>query len=110
MDGFGRHTPRSPTGTQGFAHSPPDPASRDVSEPSGRFQARTGKEEPAMTNEGTVDRVVRVAIGVALLSITMVGPQTPWGYVGLVPLATGLFGFCPLYRLVGISTCKVPAK
>jgi len=63
-----------------------------------------------MTNEGTVDRVVRVAIGVALLSITMVGPQTPWGYVGLVPLATGLFGFCPLYRLVGLSTCPVPRR
>jgi hypothetical protein len=63
-----------------------------------------------MTNEGTVDRVVRVLIGVALLSTTMVGPQTPWGYVGLVPLATGLLGFCPLYRLVGLSTCKVPAK
>ncbi len=63
-----------------------------------------------MTNEGTADRVIRVALGVALLSLTVVGPHTPWGLVGLVPLATGLFGFCPLYRLVGISTCKVPAK
>ena len=63
-----------------------------------------------MTNEGTADRVIRVVLGLGLLSLTMVGPQTPWGYVGLVPLATGLLGFCPLYRLVGINTCKVPAK
>ncbi len=63
-----------------------------------------------MTNEGTADRVIRVAIGLALLSLTVVGPHTPWGWVGLVPLATGLLGFCPLYRLIGISTCKVQAK
>lgn len=63
-----------------------------------------------MTNEGTADRVIRVVIGLALLSITMVGPHTPWGYVGLVPLATGLFGFCPLYRLVGLSTCPVSRR
>jgi hypothetical protein len=68
------------------------------------------KEKPAMTNEGTADRVIRVVLGLGLLSITMVGPQTPWGYVGLVPLATGILGFCPLYRLVGVNTCKVPAK
>lgn len=63
-----------------------------------------------MTNEGTVDRVVRVVIGLGLLSLAFVGPQTPWGYVGFVPLATGLIGFCPLYRLVGINTCGVKAK
>jgi hypothetical protein len=63
-----------------------------------------------MTNEGTVDRAIRVVIGVALLSLTMVGPHTPWGFLGLVPLATGVLGFCPLYRLVGVNTCGVPAK
>ncbi len=63
-----------------------------------------------MTNEGTADRVIRVVLGLALLSLTVFGPATPWGYVGIVPLATGIFGFCPLYRLVGISTCRVPAK
>jgi len=61
-----------------------------------------------MTNEGTLDRVVRVALGIALLSLTVVGPQSLLGLIGLVPLATGLFGFCPLYRLVGVSTC--PAR
>ncbi len=63
-----------------------------------------------MTNEGTADRVIRVVLGLALLSITMVGPKTPWGYMGLVPLATGILGFCPLYRLVGINTCGIPKK
>lgn len=59
------------------------------------------------TNEGTLDRALRVAAGLALLSLTVVGPQTMWGLVGLVPLATGLVGFCPLYRIFGISTCAV---
>jgi hypothetical protein len=55
-------------------------------------------------NEGTIDRVVRVALGIALLSLVFVGPKTWIGFVGLVPLVTGLVGFCPLYRLVGIRT------
>jgi len=58
-----------------------------------------------MKNEGTVDRTVRVVAGLVILSLTLVGPQSLWGLVGLVPLATGIFGFCPLYRLVGINTC-----
>jgi hypothetical protein len=42
--------------------------------------------------------------------MAFVGPQTPWGWIGLVPLATGILGSCPLYTLFGISTCKVRAK
>lgn len=57
-----------------------------------------------MTNEGTLDRAIRIIVGVGLLSLTVVGPRTLMGLVGLVPLGTGLFGFCPLYRLVGINT------
>ncbi|HTP27069.1 MAG TPA: DUF2892 domain-containing protein [Anaeromyxobacteraceae bacterium] len=57
-----------------------------------------------MTNEGTADRVIRVVLGVALLSLTLVGPSTPWGLVGLVPLVTGIVGFCPIYRFVGVKT------
>ncbi len=57
-----------------------------------------------MANEGTLDRTLRVIVGLALLSLVFVGPATPWGLVGLVPLLTGLVGFCPLYRLVGIDT------
>lgn len=56
-------------------------------------------------NEGNVDRVLRVVLGVALLSLVFVGPQSWWGLVGLVPLMTGLVGSCPLYTLFGVSTC-----
>jgi hypothetical protein len=60
-----------------------------------------------MTNEGTIDRVLRVIVGLALISIVFVGPQTPWGWIGVVPLLTGLIGFCPAYRLVGLNTCPM---
>lgn len=55
-------------------------------------------------NEGAWDRAVRIALGVGLLSLVFVGPQTAWGWLGLVPLVTGLAGTCPLYRLIGLST------
>jgi hypothetical protein len=61
-----------------------------------------------MTNEGTIDRAIRIVLGLGLLSLVFVGPQSPLGYIGLVPLATGLIGFCPLYKIFGFSTC--PAK
>ena len=56
------------------------------------------------TNVGGVDRIVRVVLGLAVLSLTFLGPKTAWGWVGAVPLLTGLAGICPLYSLVGIST------
>ncbi|MAT82984.1 MAG: hypothetical protein CMQ43_09670 [Gammaproteobacteria bacterium] len=58
-------------------------------------------------NEGTLDRTLRVIAGAALISLVFVGPQTAWGWVGLVPLITGLLGNCPVYSLLGISTCPV---
>ena len=58
-------------------------------------------------NEGTLDRALRIIAGLVLLSLVFVGPQTMWGLIGIVPLATGLIGFCPLYRIVGLSTCPV---
>ena len=61
----------------------------------------------AFRNEGTIDRVLRVVAGAALVSLVFVGPETPWGWVGLVPLVTGLVGNCPVYSLLGISTCPV---
>jgi hypothetical protein len=61
----------------------------------------------AFKNEGTVDRVLRVVGGAALISLVFVGPETPWGWVGVVPLVTGLIGNCPVYSLLGISTCPV---
>ena len=59
------------------------------------------------TNEGTMDRVLRVIAGIVLLAMVFIGPQTVWGWVGLVPLLTGLFGTCPLYSMLGINTCSV---
>lgn len=55
-------------------------------------------------NIGTIDRAARVVIGLALLALIFVGPQTLWGLVGLIPLGTALVGFCPAYRLFGIGT------
>lgn len=63
-----------------------------------------------MTNEGTLDRTVRIVLGLGLLSLAFVGPQTPIGYIGAVPLLTGLIGFCPLYKIVGLNTCPMPKK
>ena len=56
-------------------------------------------------NVGTLDRMLRVALGAGLLSLVVVGPHTAWGYLGIVPLFTGLFGTCPLYSLLGFNTC-----
>lgn len=58
-------------------------------------------------NEHNVERALRVVVGLGLLSLTVVGPQTLWGLVGIVPLATGLLGSCPLYTLFGVSTCSM---
>ena len=63
-----------------------------------------------MKNESTLDRAVRIVLGVTLLSLTVVGPKSMLGLVGVVPLATGLMGFCPLYRLVGLNSCPLTRK
>ena len=55
-------------------------------------------------NVGAADRALRALLGIALLSIVFVGPQSPWGYLGLVPLFTASIGWCPLYSLFGINT------
>jgi hypothetical protein len=57
-------------------------------------------------NEHPVERVARVVIGLVLILLAFVGPKTPWGFVGIVPLMTGLLGSCPAYTLFGVSTCK----
>ena len=58
-------------------------------------------------NEGAIDRGLRIIAGLVLLSLIFVGPQTYWGLVGLVPLVTGLVGSCPIYSILGISTCPM---
>ena len=57
-------------------------------------------------NIGGVERIIRIAAGIAILSLAFVGPKSPWAYFGIVPLATGLIGWCPPYALFGFSTCK----
>jgi len=58
-------------------------------------------------NVGTIDKIIRVIIGAALISLVFVGPQTPWGWIGVIPIVTALVSFCPLYAILGIKTCKV---
>ena len=57
-------------------------------------------------NEGTVDRVLRVALGLVLLFVAFTG-RGAWGWLGVIPLATGLMGSCPLYSVLGINTCSM---
>lgn len=57
-------------------------------------------------NIGTVDRWLRIILGVALLALTVYGPKSAWGYLGLIPLVTAVMGYCPLYQIVGWSTKK----
>lgn len=57
-------------------------------------------------NEGTLDRTLRVAIGVLLIGLAATNTVGAWGYVGIVPLLTGAIGMCPLYGLLGINTCS----
>lgn len=58
------------------------------------------------TNVGTVDRVLRIAVGLGLIGATATGAIGPWGWIGAVPLVTALVGWCPAYTLLGVNTCK----
>lgn len=60
--------------------------------------------ESFMMNVGKLDRGFRVVIGIAAISCVFFGPQTHWGWLGLIPLTTGLFGKCPIYSVFGISS------
>ena len=64
-------------------------------------------------NEGTVDRVARIVVGLVLIALVFMGgkvglPIGNWGWLGLIPLATGFLRTCPLYSLIGVKTCKAP--
>ncbi len=61
-------------------------------------------------NVGSLDRILRIIVGIALIALVFVGPQTPFGWIGVVPLATALIGWCPAYRLLGIRTCPMASK
>ncbi len=56
-------------------------------------------------NVGGADKWLRIAVGLALIAWALMGGPV-WAWIGVVPLATGLFNFCPLYKLVGINTCR----
>ena len=58
------------------------------------------------TNVGSADRILRIVLGLVLIALVFVGPKTPWGWIGIVPLVTGLFRTCPLYSLLGFNTCS----
>ena len=62
------------------------------------------------SNVGGIDRVLRIVIGAILVALTVIGTIGAWGWIGLVPLATGVLGFCPLYRLIGLSSCPLQRK
>ena len=57
-------------------------------------------------NVGTLDRTVRIVAGLALITLSATGTVGPWGWIGIVPLTTGLFGWCPAYTLLGVKTSK----
>lgn len=62
------------------------------------------------TNEGTVDRILRVVAGLILIALAATGTVGLWGYIGVVPLLTGAVGFCPLYSVLGINTCPMKRR
>ncbi|MBK1727485.1 YgaP family membrane protein [Halorhodospira neutriphila] len=57
-------------------------------------------------NMGTADRTIRAVVGLILIALAFVGPQTAWGWIGLIPLATAAVGVCPAYMPFGLKTCK----
>ena len=57
-------------------------------------------------NVGTLDRTLRIVAGIALIALAATGTIGAWGYIGVVPLATALIGWCPAYSIFGVKTCK----
>ncbi len=61
-------------------------------------------------NEGSIDRALRIIAGIALIALAYTGKIGMWGYIGIMPLLTGILGTCPAYAIFGISTCKLKNK
>jgi hypothetical protein len=68
------------------------------------------QEQTMKTNEGTLDRALRVLAGLVLIALTLTGTIGVWGWIGIVPIATGLMGWCPAYTLLGINTCPMKSR
>jgi hypothetical protein len=58
------------------------------------------------SNVGSIDRILRITLGLVLIVLAATGTVGWWGWLGIVPLATGLIGWCPPYAILGLSTCK----
>ena len=58
------------------------------------------------TNVGGIDRVLLIVVGLVLIALVFIGPKTPWGWIGVIPIATGFLRTCPLYSLIGVNTCS----
>lgn len=63
-----------------------------------------------MKNVGGFDRFARIIVGIALIILSYTGYIGTWGYIGIIPLITGLFSRCPLYALIGLNTCPLSRK
>ncbi|MDR5875725.1 DUF2892 domain-containing protein [Halomonas sp. CUBES01] len=59
------------------------------------------------SNVGNIDKILRILVGLTLILLAILGTVGVWGWIGILPLATGLFNFCPAYKLIGINTCKL---
>jgi hypothetical protein len=57
-------------------------------------------------NVGGIDKTLRIIVGLVLIALVFVGPKTPWGWIGLIPLLSGIFNFCPTYLPFNISSAK----
>jgi len=57
-------------------------------------------------NIGGIERIIRTVAGLGIVSLAFIGAQTAWAYLGIIPLITGLTGYCPPYAMLGIKTCK----
>jgi hypothetical protein len=69
-----------------------------------------GLEQVMKANVGSVDRILRIVVGLVLIALAATGTVGVWGWIGVVPVLTGLFKFCPAYTLLGMNTCPMQAK
>lgn len=61
-------------------------------------------------NIGSIDKVLRVLVGLVLIALVFVGPQTVWGWIGVPFILIALFGWCPIYKVIGVNSCKSCSK
>jgi hypothetical protein len=71
---------------------------------------KPGLEQIMKANVGGIDRILRIVVGLVLIALAASGTVGVWGWIGVVPVLTGLFKFCPAYTLLGMNTCPMQAK